>query len=319
MSAHYTVRNLFWQRAIFLTGNSLVLAIIVVMDKKERRIAEIEKEMTLPTFWENKDKAQAIVRELRDLKEKGSEGYDSYDAVLTVFAGAGGDDAEDFAKILVDMYLKFFSKKGFEVKVLHKNENDHGGFRNVTLEVEGKGVYGLLKKESGVHRLVRISPFSSKKLRHTSFAMVEFIPKFDKATKEGIPADEISVEFARSSGPGGQNVNKRETAVRIVHLPTKLSAHVESERSQAQNKEKALALLGAKLWKLREEERVEKEKGMYISKTTEAQWGNQIRSYVVHPYKMVKDHRTEVEVRDVDAVLGGGIDVFLEAEKNLEN
>ena len=288
------------------------------MDSKAR-ISEIEEKMKLPSFWEDKDKAQILLRELQGLKRQGGEGggYDAGGAILTVFAGAGGDDAEDFARMLADMYLKFFAKKGFEIMVLHRNENDRGGYRNITFEVNGKGVYGLLKKESGVHRLVRISPFNAKKLRHTSFAMVEFIPKFEKVDDYDIPLDEVSVEFARSSGPGGQNVNKRETAVRVVHLPSKLSAHIDSERSQAQNKEKAMTLLKGKLGKLREDERIEKEKGMYISKTTEAKWGSQIRSYVIHPYKMVKDHRTEVELRDVDSVLNGNIDEFIEAERNI--
>lgn len=289
------------------------------MDSKEARVFEIEEKMKLPSFWEDKDKAQVLVRELQELKRSSGEagGYDAGSAILTVFAGAGGDDAEDFARMLADMYLKFFTKKGFDVMVLHRNENDRGGYRNITFEVNGKGAYGLLKKESGVHRLVRISPFNAKKLRHTSFAMVEFIPKFGKVDDNDIPPDEVSVEFARSSGPGGQNVNKRETAVRVVHLPTKLSAHIDSERSQAQNKEKAMALLKGKLWKLREDERIEKEKGMYVSKTTEAKWGSQIRSYVLHPYKMVKDHRTEMEARDVDSVLDGNIDEFIEAERNI--
>lgn len=289
------------------------------MDSKEARISEIEEEMKSPSFWGNKELAQTLVRELQELKRSNEEGdgYDAGSAVLTVFAGAGGDDAEDFARMLADMYLKFFTKKGFDVMVLHKNENDRGGYRNITFEVNGKGVYGLLKKESGVHRLVRVSPFNAKKLRHTSFAMVEFIPKFGKMDDSDIPPDEISVEFARSSGPGGQNVNKRETAVRVVHLSTKLSAHIDSERSQAQNKEKAMAILKGKLWKFREDERIEKEKGMYISKTTEAKWGSQIRSYVIHPYKMVKDHRTEVELRDVDSVLDGNIDEFIEAENKI--
>lgn len=291
------------------------------MDSKDR-ISEIEEEMKSPSFWEDKDTAQVLLRELQGLKRRGGGGvegggYDAGGAILTVFAGAGGDDAEDFARMLADMYLKFFAKKGFDVMVLHRNENDRGGYRNITFEVNGKGVYGLLKKESGVHRLVRISPFNAKKLRHTSFAMVEFIPKFEKVDDYDIPPDEVSVEFARSSGPGGQNVNKRETAVRVVHLPSKLSAHIDSERSQAQNKEKAMTLLRGKLWKLREDERMEKEKGMYISKTTEAKWGSQIRSYVIHPYKMVKDHRTEVELRDVDSVLDGNIDEFIEAERNI--
>ncbi|MEX2013444.1 MAG: peptide chain release factor-like protein, partial [Parcubacteria group bacterium] len=173
------------------------------------------------------------------------------------------------------------------------------------------------KNESGVHRLVRISPFNAKSLRHTSFSMVEVIPKFDKPDEVKISPEDIKTEYSKSSGPGGQNVNKRETAVRLVHIPTNLAVHVESERSQAQNREKAERMLEAKLYKLLETERLAKEKGMYVSKTTQIEWGNQIRSYVLHPYKMVKDHRTNVEVRDVEKVLNGDIEAFLEAEKNL--
>ena len=200
---------------------------------------------------------------------------------------------------------------------MHQNENDHGGFRNITFEIDGKSAYGTLKNESGVHRLVRISPFNAKQLRHTSFSMVEVIPKFEKTEELELKPDDIVVELSKSGGPGGQNVNKRETAVRVVHIPTNLSVHVTSERSQAQNKEKALQILKGKIYKKSEEERVAKEKGMYISKTTEIEWGNQIRSYVLHPYKMVKDHRTDVETSNTDAVLDGGIDLFIEAEKNL--
>ncbi|MDO8565388.1 MAG: peptide chain release factor-like protein, partial [bacterium] len=164
---------------------------------------------------------------------------------------------------------------------------------------------------------VRISPFNASQKRHTSFSMVEVIPKFEKPDEVKIPPEDIKVELSKSSGPGGQNVNKRETAVRLVHIPTNLAVHVESERSQAQNKEKALMMLEAKLFKLQEEERKAKEKGMYISKTTQIEWGNQIRSYVLHPYKMVKDHRTDVEVRDVEKVLNGDLEEFLEAEHDI--
>ena len=221
--------------------------------------------------------------------------------------------------------------------MVHKNENDHGGYRNITLEIENPashppshkasdghgratqdvGPYGVLRNESGVHRLVRISPFNAKQLRHTSFSMVEVIPKFEKTGEVKIPPEEIKVELSKSSGPGGQNVNKRETAVRLVHIPTNLSVHVESERSQAQNKDKAQSMLEAKLYKMLEDERKAKEKGLYVSKTTQIEWGNQIRSYVLHPYKMVKDHRTNVEVRDVERVLNGNLDEFIEAEQSL--
>jgi peptide chain release factor 2 len=286
------------------------------MNEREERIAEIEGQMSDPDFWLDKNRAQELIKELQVLKNP-SLGYDGKEAIMTLFAGAGGDDAEDFARMLYDMYEGYFKKRGWHSTIMHQNQNDHGGFRNITLHIEAKGSYGVLKNESGVHRLVRISPFNAKKMRHTSFAMVEVIPKFEKLEEEALPEDEVEVEFTRSSGPGGQNVNKRETAVRVVHIPTKLSAHSESERSQAQNKEMALKMLAAKVYRAKEDERIAKEKGMYVSKTTAIEWGNQIRSYVLHPYKMVKDHRTEVEVNNTEKVLEGDIEVFLEAERGL--
>ncbi len=288
-------------------------------EKIEKQILEIEEQMQAPDFWNNKEEAQKIIKEYEKLKatKDGGGEYDNGSAVLTIFSGAGGDDAEDFARMLMEMYTKFFDKKGWSYSFLHENKNDHGGYRNITMEIDGKGVYGILKNESGVHRLVRVSPFSAKSLRHTSFCLVEFIPKFEEVTEYAIPEDEVRVEFARSGGPGGQNVNKRETAVRVIHEPTNLSVHVSTERSQAQNREKAMQILSAKLYKIREDERIAREKGMYISKTTEITWGNQIRSYVLHPYQMVKDHRTEAETRNVKDVLDGEIDLFLEAEKGL--
>lgn len=275
--------------------------------------------MAAPGFWADKNRAQTLIRELNELKLKGADGgkYDAGGAIITIFSGAGGDDAEDFSAMLFSMYRKYLERRGFSLSILHQNQNDHGGFRNITFEIGGKNAYGDLKNESGVHRLVRISPFNANKKRHTSFSMVEVIPKFEKTAEVEIPDNELEISFARSSGPGGQNVNKRETAVRVVHLPTKISVHVETERSQAQNKEKAIAILKGKLYKMREDERVAKEKGMYISKTTSADWGNQIRSYVLHPYKMVKDHRTGVEVGSTDAVLDGELDKFIEAERKL--
>jgi len=295
----------------------------MTLDEMKMRAAEIETLMMDGDFWLDKVKAQTLIKELNDIKadiESGGPGgrYDRGDAVMTIFSGAGGDDSEDFSRMLLDMYLKYIQKKGWETQLLHENKNDHGGFRNVTIEISGKNVYGTLKNESGVHRLVRLSPFNANSLRHTSFSMVEVIPELEKTVDIPLPESELEISIARSGGPGGQNVNKRETAVRIVHLPTKLSVHVTSERSQAQNKEKALDLLRGKLYKLREEERVAKEKGMYISKTTSVEWGNQIRSYVLHPYKMVKDHRTDVETSQVDKVLEDGeLDAFIEAEKGL--
>ncbi len=293
-----------------------------------KKIQLLEEEMSRPDFWVDKDRAQITIKELQNLKDSaaGVGKYDKGDAIVTIFSGAGGDDAEDFSAILFNMYLKYITKKGWGFTLLHENQNDHGGYRNVTFEINGptkakaeggQGPYGTLKNESGVHRLVRISPFNAKQLRHTSFSLVEVIPKFEKTGEINIPETDIRVELSRSGGPGGQNVNKRETAVRVVHIPSNLSAHVTSERSQAQNKEKALAILTGKLYKKMEEERVAKEKGMYISKTTQIEWGNQIRSYVMHPYKMVKDHRTNIETSKIDSVLNGEIDEFIEAEKGL--
>jgi len=275
--------------------------------------------MNDPAFWNNKDRAQTILKELNGLKTLAAEALklEKGNAIITIFSGAGGDDAEDFSRILLEMYMKYADRQGWTVHFIHQNQNDHGGYRNVTFEMIGKNAYSTLKNESGVHRLVRISPFNAKKMRHTSFSLVEVIPKFEKIENMPIPPEEIRVEFARSSGPGGQNVNKRETAVRLIHIPTKIAVHSDSERSQADNRAQAMKILTAKLYKLREDEKIAREKGAYISKTTDIEWGNQIRSYVLHPYKMVKDHRTDAETSNVDAVLSGDIDVFLEAERGL--
>lgn len=297
------------------------------MDEEKKKLEheqlELENSMLEPDFWLNKERAQAVIKRLSEIKSEiaGEEKYDNGDAVMTIFSGAGGDDAEDFSAILLNMYMKFCVRKNFGFRVLHENENDHGGFRNVTVEISGRGAYGTLRYESGVHRLVRISPFNAKSLRHTSFSMVEVIPKFEKIKggADGVELrdEDLKVELSRSSGPGGQNVNKRETAVRIVHIPTNISAQSDNERSQLQNKEKAMQILKGKIYKALEDERISKEKGMYISKTTQIEWGNQIRSYVLHPYKMVKDHRTNVETSNVDSVLDGELDEFIEAEKKM--
>src|SRR3989339_346207 len=292
------------------------------MEKEEikNKIKELEWQMGQVDFWQNKDEAQKIIKELNNLKDEleGAGKYDKGSAIITILSGAGGDDSEDFSRILYNMYLKFSQNKNWETFLMHSNENDHGGYRNITFEVIGKGAYGKLKNESGVHRLVRISPFNAQKKRHTSFSMVEVIPKLEKARDMQIPEDDLKIEFAKSSGPGGQNVNKRETAVRVVHLPTNISAQVESERSQQQNRDKAMEMIEAKLIKRQEEEMRAKEQGMQISKMTENEWGSQIRSYVMHPYQMVKDHRTGVEVRDINKVLeDGDLDEFIEAEKGL--
>ncbi len=288
----------------------------MMKEELEQKIAELEAKMGEAGFWDNKELAQQIVREHAELKEQlatgGSGGkYDKSNAIITIFSGAGGDDAEDFSRILFEMYQKFAARRGFELALIHEHQNDHGGYRNLSFLLKGKGAYGILKSESGVHRLVRISPFSAKKLRHTSFSLVEVVPELPKDAEIKIRPEDLKIEFARSSGPGGQNVNKRETAVRIVHLPSGLAAHSTALRSQERNRERALELLRGKLYKRQEAERVAKEQGLYISKTTDIEWGSQVRSYVFHPYRLVKDHRTEVETRDVEGVLNGEIDIFL--------
>ena len=291
------------------------------MEEIKKKIEELETEMQRPDFWGDKIRAQEVIKELDELKEKmtGGEKYDKGDAVLTLFAGAGGDDAEDWTRILFEMYKKFADRKGWTIKILHEHESEHGGYKNITFDLEGKNAYGTLKREAGVHRLVRISPFSAKKLRHTAFALLEVIPRFVAPEEIKIDEKDLRVDLMRSCGAGGQNVNKRETAVRLVHLPTGIAVHVDAERSQVQNKERAMGILKSKLYSLKLKEQEKEKETMWISKTVEAEWGHQIRSYVFHPYKMVKDHRTEVETGNVDAVLNGELDEFIEAERKLAN
>jgi peptide chain release factor 2 len=286
-----------------------------------KEIEKLEIEMQGIDFWNDKNKAQATLRKLTELKEKkeGASKYDKGNAVVTIISGAGGDDAEDFSSMLLSMYLKYADKHNWKVFFIHENKNNSGGYRNVSFEIDGKNAYGTLKNESGVHRLVRISPFDAKKLRHTSFSMVEVLPKFSKLEEKDfvIPVADLKIEYSKSGGPGGQNVNKRETAVRLVHIPTGIAVHATNERSQEQNRERAMSILLAKIFKKAQEDKKSIEESLKLTRNTEIEWGNQIRSYVLHPYKMVKDHRTNVETSNVDAVLGGDLDIFIEAEKNL--
>ncbi len=283
-------------------------------NSKETRLEELEALMSSSDFWSDKDAAQRAVREYQTLKTGASgDPHDSGDATLSVLAGAGGDDAEDFVAMLRGMYEGYTSKKGWRTHEIHSNTNNNGGYRNFMIEVNGSGAYGRLRYEAGVHRLVRISPFNANSKRQTSFALVEVLPTLTQNDVVELNQDDLVMQFARSGGAGGQNVNKRETAVRILHTPTNLSVHVSSERSQQANREKALKLLKSKIFAKQKAQRQAEAKGRSIAATTANEWGSQIRSYVLHPYKMVKDHRTNHESHDVEAVLSGQIDDFIDA------
>ncbi len=293
------------------------------IEEKRRKLRELEFEVSDSDLWQNnKILAEAKVKEFgisKNLIEKfdaidsveklhrfeveamtGSK-YEFLPSIISVYPGAGGKDAEDWAVILLKMYEKYATYRGWGFSYID----------DFILKIKGEDSYNILRKESGVHRLVRISPYDSKKLRHTSFALVEVLPDLKKADvdKIQIPEKDIKFEFSRSSGPGGQNVNKVETAVKVVYLPTGLTASSQSCRSQAQNREQAINILKAKIIKLME---VNRETEIEKLKTkTVPEWGSQIRSYVMHPYKLVKDHRTGVETTKIDEVLDGRLDDFI--------
>ena len=308
--------------------------------------------MKKENFWEDKSRAEKLLKEYQSLKsvvedleilqleistlkdEKEAESfekelkkkeielllcqkYDQNDAILILRAGQGGQDAEDFCAILWRMYQRYLKEKGFEIEVLDQSFGEVGpegrvGLKSVVAEVKGKYAFGYLKGESGVHRLVRISPFSAKGLRHTSFCLVEVLPKIKKEEIK-IREEDLEFQFFKSGGAGGQYVNKRMSAVRVTHLPTKISVVCQTERSQLQNKEKALEILAAKLNQLLEQERV-KELEQLKGKRVQPSWGNQIRNYILDPYQLVKDLRTKVEKRNVQEVFDGKIDEFIVSE-----
>lgn len=283
---------------------------VLDLDALQQKLQLLEQQMSDSEFWLNKDTATRVVAEYQKIKsiiEQGEDdGYNNHNAIVRILAGAGGDDSEDFVRMLLGMYESFAKKNDLLVSVVDSNPNNSSGYRSVSLVITGPRAYQHLKFESGVHRLIRISPFNSLGKRQTSFAMVEVLPEILHDDEVKILKDDVVVEFARSSGPGGQNVNKRETMVRITHIPTGLTAYADNNRTQEANREAAMVLLRGKIAARNELEHHNELSELKISETVENEWGSQIRTYTLHPYQLVKDHRTNIEIHNVESVLLDG-------------
>jgi peptide chain release factor 2 len=256
----------------------------------------------------------AIETELdhREFEAMLSGKFDRGDALLAIHAGAGGTDSQDWAEMLERMYLRWAETKSYQTEILDLTEGEEAGIKSVTIAVDGRYAYGYLRSEKGVHRLVRLSPFDAAHRRHTSFALVEVLPQVEDDSEVEINTDDLRIDVYRSSSAGGQNVQKNATAIRITHLPTGIVVTCQNERSQTQNRENAMRVLRARLLELKQQEQEQKLaelRGEY----QKAEWGNQIRSYVLHPYQMVKDHRTDFETGNTQAVLNGDLDAFIDA------
>lgn len=319
---------------------------ILKIEEKEAKIKEIEREMNDPSFWLEENSSHEKSRELKVLKEEVkkfndvyeiveiandeelnslrddvdkleiyalfSGKYDTNNAIINFYAGAGGVDAQDWTEMLMRMYLRWAENNDCTVSVIDESRGGEAGIKSATVEIKGSYAFGKLKGESGVHRLVRQSPFNAKSLRQTSFSLVEVMPEIESDSDLQIDAKDLRIDTFRAGGHGGQSVNTTDSAIRITHLPTGITAICQNERSQLQNREMAMKVLRARLAQLliqQHKEKIEEIKGDYSA----PEWGNQIRSYVLHPYKLVKDHRTECESKDPDKVLAGDLDGFIEA------
>lgn len=329
---------------------------ILKIDEKKKEIREIEQEMNSPSFWLEENPpaggSQAKSRQLKNLKVevkkfddiyeiaeianeeelKNLKGeiddleiyalftgkYDSHNAILNFYAGAGGVDAQDWTEMLLRMYLHWAENSEATAVILDESCGGEAGVKSATVEISGSYIFGKLRGESGVHRLVRQSPFNAKDLRQTSFALVEVMPEIETDSEINIDSKELRIDTFRASGHGGQGVNTTDSAVRITHVPTGLTASCQNERSQLQNKETAMKILRSRLAQLmleQHKEKVEEIRGDFSA----PEWGNQIRSYVLHPYKLVKDHRTNYESKDPDKILAGEINGFIQAELRADN